>query len=68
MGGALTLVLWEHGALRELPLEPNRPVLVTAPHGGYCPNGSHSGRALVVERDQFTTHYHTLGELAAADR
>ena len=35
----------------------NEPVLVTAPHAGFCPDGPHSGRALVVERDAFDTKY-----------
>lgn len=54
--GELTLVLAD-GELRELPLEAGRPVLVTAPHCGYCPRGPHTGVALVVERDRFTTEY-----------
>jgi len=63
LSGALTLVLFEGGEPRELPLEPGRPVLVTAPHNGFCPGGPHTGAALVVERDRFTTVYRTLGEL-----
>jgi hypothetical protein len=55
--GRLTLLLAEGGARRELPLEPGKPVLVTAPHGGFCPGGPHTGRALVVERDAFDTEY-----------
>lgn len=66
MEGELTLVLWEDGALRELPLSVHHPVLVTMPHNGYCPGGPHTGTALVVERDRFTTRYHRLEELAAA--
>lgn len=59
ISGALTLVIADHSAdaLRELPLEAGRPVLVSAPHGGFCPDGPHSGRAFVVERDRFTTTY-----------
>jgi len=53
--GRLTLVLAREGELIELPLEPLRPVLVTAPHGAYCPGGPHTGVALVVERDAFDT-------------
>jgi hypothetical protein len=30
---------------------------VTAPHNGFCPNGPHSGTALVIERDSFDTEY-----------
>lgn len=57
LSGALTLVLAEGGEVRELPLEVGRPVLVTAPHSGYCPGGPHTGAALVVERDAFDTEY-----------
>jgi hypothetical protein len=56
LDGELTLVLADR-ELRELPLEPGRPVLVTVPHCGYCPGGPHTGAALVVERDRFTTEY-----------
>jgi hypothetical protein len=57
LSGALTLVLAEHGEVRELKLEPGRPVLVTAPHSGFCPGGPYTGAALVVERDAFDTEY-----------
>ena len=60
--GELTLVLAERGGLRELPLELGRPVLVRAPHGGFCPRGPHGGTALVVERDRFTTEYRLVNE------
>jgi len=46
--GELTLVLNDGGQIRELPLSPGRPVLVTAAHAGYCPRGPHTGIALVV--------------------
>ncbi len=58
--GELTLVLADPSApegVRELPLEPGRPVLVSAPHSGYCPRGPHRGVAFVVERDSFDTEY-----------
>lgn len=58
--GELTLVLADAGApgaVRELALEPGRPVLVSAPHSGYCPRGPHRGVAFVVERDRFDTEY-----------
>jgi hypothetical protein len=64
LDGELTLLVAEvseGGRTRELPLVPGRPVLVTAPHGGFCPRGPHSGRALVVERDAFDTEYRTPG-------
>ena len=57
LSGAVTLVLSEDGQVRELAIETGRPVLVTAPHSGYCPNGPHTGAALVVERDAFDTEY-----------
>jgi hypothetical protein len=55
--GALTLVLLEGGEERDVPLERGRPLLVTAPHAGYCPNGPFTGTAFVVERDRFATEY-----------
>jgi len=58
--GRLVLVLADAaapGGLRELTLEPGRPVLIEAPHGGFCPDGPHTGVALVVERDSFNTEY-----------
>lgn len=65
LSGALTLLLFEDGELRQVPLEPGRPVLVTAPHSGFCPGGPHTGVALVVERDRFSTLYRTVDELRA---
>ena len=55
--GSLTLVIAESSGLREIVLEPHVPVLVAAPHAGYCPRGPYSGVALVVERDSFDTEY-----------
>lgn len=60
--GRLTLVLADGDTTRELTLEEGHPVLVSAPHGGYCPDGPHTGLALVVERDAFSTEYRTPGE------
>lgn len=58
MSGRVTLVFSDGaGGLREVALEPGRPILVSAPHSGYCPDGPHTGVALVVERDEFTTEY-----------
>lgn len=58
MEGRLTLVLFlRDGEVTALPLEAGRPVFVTAPHSGFCPDGPHTGRAFVVERDQFSTDY-----------
>jgi hypothetical protein len=55
--GSLTLLIADGPAVRELPLQPGVPVLVTSPHAGFCPMGPHSGVALVVERDAFDTEY-----------
>ncbi|MFH1467577.1 MAG: hypothetical protein ABIO70_24540 [Pseudomonadota bacterium] len=55
--GRLTLLLHDGDGVRELPLTPGQPVLVTAPHSGFCPDGAHTGRAFVVERDLFSTEY-----------
>jgi hypothetical protein len=55
--GAMTLLVSDGGKLRDLPLEKEKPVLVTAPHSGYCPDGPYKGLALVVERDAFNTEY-----------
>jgi hypothetical protein len=60
LSGRLTLVLALGGETRELPLEPGKPVLVAAPHGGFCPDGPHTGAAFVVERDSFDTEYRTI--------
>jgi len=61
LSGRLTLLCFEDDGVRELALEPNRPVLITAPHSGYCPDGPHTGAAFVVERDRFTTEYRGPG-------
>ena len=53
--GRMTLLLAEAGLVRELPLELEKPVQVEGPHGAFCPDGPHSGVALVVERDEFDT-------------
>ncbi|MBI2569336.1 MAG: hypothetical protein HYV63_20155 [Candidatus Schekmanbacteria bacterium] len=58
MHGRVTLVLADGAeGRRELPLELGRPVLVTSAHAGYCPDGAHTGAALVIERDRFSTEY-----------
>ncbi len=59
LSGRLTLVIKEDGVVKEIPLEPLKPILVTAPHNGYCPDGPGTGVALVVERDAFVTEYRT---------
>jgi hypothetical protein len=55
--GRLTLLVHDGDTVRELPLAPGQPVLVVAPHSGFCPDGPHTGRAFVVERDLFSTEY-----------
>ncbi|MBM4394215.1 MAG: hypothetical protein FJ087_00820 [Deltaproteobacteria bacterium] len=63
LSGRVTLVLSDGaGGTREVPLEDRRPLLVTSPHTGYCPDGPHTGIALVVERDSFDTEYRPIGE------
>ncbi len=59
LDGRVTLVIHDGQGVRELPLEPGKPVLVTSPHSGFCPDGPHTGRAFVVERDIFSTEYRT---------
>ncbi|HCF58368.1 MAG TPA: hypothetical protein DFS52_10295, partial [Myxococcales bacterium] len=55
LSGKVSLVLAEKAGTRVLALEPNKPVLVTSPHSGFCPEGAHTGAALVIERDSFDT-------------
>lgn len=55
--GNLTLLIADGDHVRQQPLELGVPVLVTSPHAGFCPDGPHTGAALVVERDSFDTEY-----------
>ncbi len=64
LGGRLTLVCCVEGEVQEIELQPNQPILVTAPHSGYCPDGAHTGSAFVVERDELSTEYRTEEEWA----
>ncbi len=57
LDGRVTLLIHDGLQVRELALEPGVPVLVTQPHSGFCPDGPHTGRVFVVERDLFSTHY-----------
>jgi len=62
VSGRLILVLADgQGGTREVPLEAGRPNLAEAPHNGYCPDGPHTGTALVIERDSFDTEYREPG-------
>lgn len=60
--GRLSLLLAKNRKIIELPLEVGKPILVSAPHAGFCPDGPHTGRALVVERDSFDTRYASPGD------
>jgi hypothetical protein len=63
LSGRVTLVLADgQGGVKEVALRPECPLLVSAPHSGYCPDGPFTGRALVVERDAFSTEYRDLAE------
>ena len=55
--GNLTLLIADGDRVRQQPLELGVPVLVASPHAGFCPDGPHTGVALVVERDSFDTEY-----------
>ena len=57
--GRLTLLLAKDRKIVRLALQAGQPVLVTVPHSGFCPDGPHTGKALVVERDAFDTVYDT---------
>jgi hypothetical protein len=58
--GSLTLVIEEEGNLKTIILEKNKPILIDTWHNGFCPNGPFTGKALVVERDNFVTEYRTV--------
>jgi hypothetical protein len=60
VSGRLTLVIARDGEVVEVPLEAGRPILVASPHAGYCPDGPHTGVALVIERDAFDTEYRAV--------
>jgi len=55
--GKMTLATIEDGEIHHHKLQIGKPILVTAPHTGYCPDGPHQGAAFVVERDTFRTEY-----------
>ena len=62
LSGEITLALVENGKMKTVELEAGKPILVDAPHAGFCPKGPHSGVALVVERDSFDTEYRKLAD------
>jgi len=65
LSGRMRLVCFRDGGEEEIELRPMKPVLVRAPHSGYCPDGPHTGAAFVVERDAFTTEYRRPKEWGA---
>jgi hypothetical protein len=46
--------------IKVIKLQPLQGILVKGWHTGFCPNGKFTGKALVVERDHFTTWYRTI--------
>lgn len=63
VSGRLNLLIRKGTNLIEVPLEPLKPILVTSPHNGFCPDGPGTGIAIVVERDRFVTHYRNVDEI-----
>jgi hypothetical protein len=63
--GRLVIVIADENGLRECELEKEKPVLVTSFHSGFCPDGSHSGTAFVIERDEFETEYRNIEDFHA---
>ncbi len=61
--GKVTLVVEENGQRRKLQLEHGKPVMVSTWHNAYCPNGAYTGKAFVVERDEFITEYKSVKDL-----
>jgi hypothetical protein len=54
--GRVTIVFANNiGELHEHVLEPGQPLLVTAPHAAFCPDGPHEGVVLMVERAELRT-------------
>jgi hypothetical protein len=61
--GRVVLVLGDdEGGIREVELEPLKPIVVERWHCGYCPDGPFTGLCLVVERDEFVTDYRPTEE------
>jgi hypothetical protein len=64
--GRASLVLGDAPGGRTLDLQRGRPVLVTAPHAAFCPDGPRRALLLVVERDRFETVYADRGSAESA--
>jgi len=63
VSGRLVLVISDKkGGTREIELKQGRPMLIESPHNGYCPDGPHTGQALVIERDEFSTEYRDIAK------
>jgi hypothetical protein len=62
LSGRLTLLVRLPEGVREVELRQGEPILITAPHSGFCPEGPHTGCAFVVERDSFDTEYRAVAE------
>ena len=62
--GKLSLLLFheESATFEVLDLKEGEPVMVETWHNGFCPNGPFTGRALVIERDNFKTTLKTKKE------
>jgi len=44
--GRLTLLVAGAGGVREIELRQGEPILISAPHSGFCPDGPHTGKRL----------------------
>ena len=65
--GSITMLLHDGRQVRQVALQAGQPLLVRGPHAGFCPQGPHTGRALVVERDRFHTLYRSAAGWADQD-
>jgi len=57
--GNMSLLLYHEDSklFETLELKKGEPIMVDTWHDGFCPDGPFTGRALVIERDQFETLY-----------
>lgn len=63
--GRVSLLLF-HESIKKfetLELEQGKPVMIDTWHDGFCPDGPFTGKALVIERDEFETFYKNREEL-----